>query len=476
MTGLPEDLQAALADRYLLERELGRGGMATVFLAHDLRHDRPVALKVLHPELAATLGPERFQREIKLAARLQHPHILPVHDSGEAAGQLWFTMPSIEGESLRERLRRERQLPVDEALRITREAALALDYAHRHGILHRDIKPENILLSDGQALVADFGVARALSADQEQLTQTGFAVGTPAYMSPEQAAGDRELDTRTDVYALGAVLYEMLAGEPPFTGATAQAITAKRLKGEVPHVRQIRSAVPESVDQTIHKALALVPADRFNSAADFARALTAAHGSEPSTTTVTATPKRESRLKVPSAVVFVLGLLVTATMGLLLWQRSHRPGVPGGPAAQREARRVPGTSGSPLMEQPSVAVLPFTNLSDEPANEYFSDGVTEELITALSQVEGLRVAARASCFAFKGNHSMSRRSPRNSTWAQCSTAACAARASACGSRPSWWMHATGRGSGRIGTSASSRMSFRCRMSWPGPSWGRCGCR
>jgi len=210
---LPEQLKRDLADRYRIDRELGRGGMATVYLAHDLRHDRPVALKVLHPELAATLGPERFQREIKLAARLQHPHILSVYDSGETTGQLWFTMPFIEGESLRERLQRERQLPVDEALRITREAALALDYAHRHGIIHRDIKPENILLSDGQALVADFGIARAFLVDQEQLTQTGFAVGTPAYMSPEQAAGDRELDSRTDVYALGAVLYEMLTGE-----------------------------------------------------------------------------------------------------------------------------------------------------------------------------------------------------------------------------------------------------------------------
>jgi len=215
--GVPEGLREALSQSYALERELGRGGMATVYLAHDLRHDRPVALKVLLPELAATLGPDRFQREIRLAARLQHPHILTVHDSGEAAGQLWFTMPFVEGESLRDRLLRERQLSVDDALRIGTEAARALDYAHQHGVVHRDIKPENIMLtSDGSTLVADFGIARALGGD-DGLTQTGFSVGTPAYMSPEQAAGDKALDARTDIYSLASVLYEMLAGEPPFT-------------------------------------------------------------------------------------------------------------------------------------------------------------------------------------------------------------------------------------------------------------------
>src|SRR5262250_837901 len=197
-------LAAGLRDRYVLERELGRGGMATVYLAQDLKHDRPVALKVLRPELAASLGPDRFQREIRLAARLQHPHILTVLDSGEASGQLWFTMPYVEGESLRDRLNRERQLPVEDALRIAREAAAALDYAHRHGIIHRDIKPENILLtSEGNTLVADFGIARALAGD-EHLTQTGMSVGTPAYMSPEQASGDKAIDARTDVYSLSA--------------------------------------------------------------------------------------------------------------------------------------------------------------------------------------------------------------------------------------------------------------------------------
>ena len=212
LTDLSERLQGGLADRYRLERELGRGGMATVFLAHDLRHDRPVALKVLHPELAATLGPERFQREIRTTARLQHPHILPVLDSGETAGQLWYTMPFVRGESLRDRLQREAQLPVDLTVDLACQVALALDYAHREGVVHRDLKPENILLSDGQALVADFGIAKALSAAGEaQLTETGLAVGTPAYMSPEQAGGGH-IDGRSDVYALGCVVYEMLAG------------------------------------------------------------------------------------------------------------------------------------------------------------------------------------------------------------------------------------------------------------------------
>src|ERR1700741_3145900 len=270
--GVPEALRDALADRYALERELGRGGMAVVYLAHDLRHDRPVALKVLLPELAASLGPERFQREIHLAARLQHPHILTMLDSGEAAGRLWFTMPFVEGESLRDRLRRERQLPVDDALRIAVEAARALDYAHKHGVIHRDIKPENILLtSDGSTLVADFGIARALGGD-DGLTQTGFAVGTPAYMSPEQAAGDRALDARTDIYSLACVLYEMLAGEPPYTGPNPQALLARRPSEPGPPLRTTRD-VPPAIEQTVIRALAKAPVDRFSTAGELAQAL-----------------------------------------------------------------------------------------------------------------------------------------------------------------------------------------------------------
>jgi len=276
LSNIFSQLSAALADRYRLERELGRGGMATVYLAQDIRHKRPVALKVLHPSLAQTLGPERFQREIELAARLQHPHILTVHDSGETAGQLWFIMPYVEGESLRDRLRREKQLPVEDALRIATETARALDYAHRHGVVHRDIKPENILLTnDGDTLVADFGIARALSGADERLTETGLAVGTPAYMSPEQAAGERELDARSDIYSLAAVLYEMLAGTPPFTGPTAQAVMARRFNETPPLLRVLREMVPEGIEQAVLRGLAKAPADRFQTAADFGRALSA---------------------------------------------------------------------------------------------------------------------------------------------------------------------------------------------------------
>jgi serine/threonine-protein kinase len=314
--------------------------MATVFLAQDLRHDRPVALKVLHPDLAHALGPERFQREIKLAARLQHPHILTVHDSGAAAGQLWFTMPFVEGESLRDRLRRERQLPVDAAIRIATEAARALEYAHRHGVIHRDIKPENLLLtSDGSTLVADFGIARALAGADDRLTETGLAVGTPAYMSPEQAAGDKTLDARTDVYSLGAVLYEMLAGQPPFTGPTAQAIIARRFSGEVPRVRQTRPSVSEQLDAAVSRALAPVVADRFSSAEEFARALTSATVTSPSVASASLPSSRPaapeggqrrtpqlSRLaarRVPlAAVTLVLGFLVGLGM-LFAWRRTH---------------------------------------------------------------------------------------------------------------------------------------------------------
>ena len=269
-------LNAALVGRYQVERELGRGGMATVYLARDLRHERLVALKVLHPELASALGPERFLREIRTVARLQHPHILSVHDSGEAAGLLWFTMPFVEGESLRDRLRREHQLPLDVAVRVAHEAARALDYAHRHGVIHRDIKPENILLtSDGDTLVADFGIGRAVGAGdpEDRLTETGVVVGTPAYMSPEQGAGERELDGRTDVYSLGVVLYEMLAGEPPFTGPTAQAILARRFTEAPRPIHTVRDTVPQELEQIVMRALARLPADRFATAGSFVEAL-----------------------------------------------------------------------------------------------------------------------------------------------------------------------------------------------------------
>jgi eukaryotic-like serine/threonine-protein kinase len=392
VSDLPEQLQRALADRYRLERELGRGGMATVYLAHDLRHDRSVALKLLHPDLAQALGPERFQREIKLAARLQHPHILTVHDSGDAAGNLWFTMPFVEGESLRDRLRREPQFPVDDALRIATDTARALEYAHQHDVIHRDIKPENLLLTkDGSTLVADFGIARALSEGGDQLTQTGMSVGTPAYMSPEQAAGDRHLDARTDVYSLATVLYEMLAGEPPFTGPTVQAIIAKRMSGDVPRVRRVRPSVPEYVEQAITRALAPVAADRFPSAAEFARALLPSVATPIATPTVPlASAGRGSRSpttrfraprRIPVAAI-TLGLGVLIGLGVLFaWRRSHADG---------------DSSGAKLL-----AVLPFENLGDS-ADAYFADGVANELRTKLSQIQGLQVIARSSSNEYKG--------------------------------------------------------------------------
>ena len=280
MTHIPPLPETPLAGRYVVERELGRGGMATVYLARDLKHDRLVALKLLQPELAAALGPERFLREIQVAARLQHPHILPLFDSGEAvAGEapaaddsrpttfLYYVMPYVAGQSLRQRLERERQLPLDEALRIARQVLAALSYAHAQGIVHRDIKPENILLQDDQAMVADFGIARAVStAGGEKLTATGLTLGTPAYMSPEQAAGEDQLDGRSDLYSLGCVVYEMLAGEPPFTGRTPQVILAKRLSEPVPHLSTIRD-VPGWMERAITRALARSAADRFATAA-----------------------------------------------------------------------------------------------------------------------------------------------------------------------------------------------------------------
>jgi serine/threonine-protein kinase len=314
---LRERLQEALADCYHLDHELGRGGMATVYLARDLKHDRPVALKVMHPELAATVGPERFLREVRTTARLQHPHILPVHDSGEAAGQLWYSMPLVEGESLRDRLKREIQLPVEEAVRLTAEVAEALDYAHGQGVIHRDIKPENILLSRGHALVADFGVAKAIAGGGAQLTETGMALGTAAYMAPEQA-GDGPVDARSDVYSLGCVLYELLAGEPPFTGRTPQAIIAKRILDPVPSVRRLREVVPEEVEQVLARALAKVPADRFATAGEFAHALTRPIRTSPRAVRL-AGGQASRRLATLGALALVLVVGALVVLRLRIW-------------------------------------------------------------------------------------------------------------------------------------------------------------
>jgi serine/threonine-protein kinase len=317
----PERLASALADRYRIERELGAGGMATVYLAHDVRHDRKVALKVLRPELAAVIGADRFLKEIKVTANLQHPHILGLIDSGEVDSLLYYVMPYVEGESLRERLTREKQLPVEDAVRITREVASALDYAHRHHVIHRDIKPENILLHEGQALVADFGIALAVSAaGGTRMTETGMSLGTPHYMSPEQAMGEREITARSDVYALGCVLYEMLVGEPPFTGPTAQSIVAKVLT-EVPRpLLPQRHTIPPHVEAAVLQALEKLPADRFGSAALFADALANASFTTQAPASGRATRAANARLWLGLPAV-ALGALVLGVAGAkLVWR------------------------------------------------------------------------------------------------------------------------------------------------------------
>jgi serine/threonine-protein kinase len=315
--------------------------MATVYLADDLKHRRKVAIKVLRPELTAALGPERFDREIQIVAGLNHPHILPLYDSG-ADPLLWFSMPYVRGESLRQRLARERQLPINQAIALVGQVASALDHAHAHGLIHRDIKPENILLHEGEAMLSDFGIAVGIvsgaagqrgSGAEERLTGTGITLGTPHYMSPEQSAGERTLDARSDVYSLASVLYELLAGEPPYTGTTAQAVIAKRFTDPVPRVRRLRATVPLAVDQALTKALAKAPADRFSRAGEFAAALSA-------------------------------------------------------PAAEQP-------------RAPSVAVLPFLNLSADPENEFFADGITEDVIAQLSKIRSLKVISRTSVMQFK---------------------------------------------------------------------------
>jgi eukaryotic-like serine/threonine-protein kinase len=312
-------LNDALRDRYVIERELGRGGMATVYLAQDCRHHRLVAIKVLHPELARAVGTERFLHEIEIIAQLQHPHILPLHDSGEGGGLLYFVMPYVAGESLRNRLARERQLPLDEALEIARQVASALAYAHSHGVVHRDIKPENILLTDDQAIVADFGIAWAVGqSGGERLTETGLTLGTPAYMSPEQAAGERHLDGRSDIYSLACIVYEMLAGEPPFTGPTAQAVIAKRFGGPPPRLHVIREGVPEAVERTIDHALAKAPADRFSTALEFSAALSARADAfvPPASDAPVKRARGRHRLLIPGLIG--LGLAGAAVVGALV--------------------------------------------------------------------------------------------------------------------------------------------------------------
>jgi TolB-like protein/Tfp pilus assembly protein PilF len=398
MADLQAQLQSGLSGRYALERELGRGGMATVYLARDLRHDRPVALKVLHPELAATLGPERFEREIKLAARLQHPHILTVLDSGEVHPErsegpprLWFTMPFIEGESLRQRLDRVHQIPAEEAVRLTLEAADALEYAHQRGVIHRDIKPENILLTGSHALVADFGVAKALhgagsqvtaaASGHHSITGTGVAIGTPAYMSPEQATGSRELDARTDIYSLGSVLYEMLAGEPPFTGPTVQAIIAKRLATDPTPLDVVRPDLPPKLAKVVARAMHRTPAERYQSAAAFARDLDQAM--RPASGAMTAAARAGGAPWYRrAAAIFLLGLVVGLGV-LFAWRRSRGDEQPAAGGPKR------------------LAVLPFDNQGSRD-DDYFADGITDEIRGKLATLPGLQVTASRSAASYKG--------------------------------------------------------------------------
>ena len=372
-------LKLAFEDRYRIERELGQGGMATVYLAHDLKHHRKVAIKVLHPELVAALGAERFLREIETTANLRHPHILPLYDSGEAGGFLFYVMPLVEGESLGDRLQRERQLPLDDALQIVREVADALSYAHNRGVIHRDIKPDNILLDGGHAVVADFGIARAVSAaGAETLTRTGTSIGTPTYMSPEQSAGERTLDGRSDLYSLACVLYEMLAGQPPFTGPTAQSLIHQHMVAPPPDITHARPSLPGGLASVLTRALAKNPADRFRSMTEFAAALL--------TGGVSTAPSLAPRRKLRWAPVAVV-LLFLAVAG---WWATTR------------GRTARPTNGMPNEAVPSIAVLAFTDLSADQAGEYLGDGIAETLINALSRIAGLRVTARSSAFSFKG--------------------------------------------------------------------------
>jgi eukaryotic-like serine/threonine-protein kinase len=323
-------LSAALAGRYTVDREIGRGGMATVYLARDVRHQRKVALKVLSPELGAVLGVERFLSEIQVTANLQHPNLLPLFDSGEADGLLFYVMPFVEGESLRATIQREKQLPIDEAVHIATSIASALDYAHRHGVIHRDLKPENILMHDGQPLIADFGIALAVSnAGGNRITQTGLSLGTPHYMSPEQATGDRVIDGRTDIYSLGAVTYEMLVGEPPHDGKTSQAIIAKVLTDKPRSIRLSRETVPPHVAAAVERALAKLPADRFHTAHEFADALSGKSVAAPAPPVAAVHTQAQTETRTASRPRSVLpwAIAVAAlTLGAAGWRLALRPG------------------------------------------------------------------------------------------------------------------------------------------------------
>ncbi len=374
MPEILERLRQALGDRYLPDREIGQGGMARIYLARDLKHDRMVAIKVLRPELVQLLGPERFLREIHIAAQLHHPNILPLFDSGEAQGLLYYVMPYLEGESLRARLQREHQFPLEDALRIAREVADALGYAHSMGIIHRDIKPENILLDQGHAVVADFGVARAvLEAGAERITSVGLVVGTAPYMSPEQGAGQEDLDGRSDLYSLACVLYEMLGGVPPFTGPTSHAIIARHQLDPVPPLSSLRPSLPPKVEAAVGQGLAKMPADRFSTVRGFIAAL---EGIAP-------VPQRRRRWRWWPAAALALG----AVLALVLWWRGSRE-----PAALGQPSRL---------DPRHIAVLYFQDLTPDSSLGYLATGLTQDLIDELSRVPALSVISAEGVKPFR---------------------------------------------------------------------------
>jgi eukaryotic-like serine/threonine-protein kinase len=384
-------LAAALADRYRIERELGAGGMATVYLAEDLKHHRRVAIKVLRADIAQALGAERFLREIEIAAGLTHPHILSVHDSGQADGFLYYVMPWVQGESLRQKLAREGALPVPQAARLLHEVADALAKAHRAGIVHRDVKPENVLLADGHALVTDFGVAKAVSeaGGEGTLTMAGMAVGTPTYMAPEQAAGDPHVDHRADLYAFGVVAYEMLTGRPPFTGVTPQQVLAAQVTTPPEPVTRYRAGLPAPLADLVMRCLAKHPADRPQTAEQLLPTLESA--ATPTGGTAALTGAALVRVQPPRRWWLLAGLgLAAVAFAVALYLGARGRPKTGGAGAGDIAR--------------SIAVLPFANLSGDSANEYFSDGISEEILNAVGQLPGVLVAARSSAFAFKGKN------------------------------------------------------------------------
>jgi len=403
---LLERLKAALSDEYDVERELGEGGMATVFLARDVKHERRVAIKVLHEDLGAAVGAERFRREIAIATSLTHPHILTLYDSGEAAGLLYYVMPFIEGESLRHRIDREKQLPIDQALKITGEVASALGYAHRKGIIHRDIKPENILLEDGHAIVADFGIARAVMADGGgALTKTGMSLGTPTYMSPEQAFAEKDIDGRSDMYSLACVLYEMLTGQPPFTGPNAQAIMARHSMSEVPSMQIVRATIPDEVEDVVQKALAKAPADRFATVDEFAQELQECvidyHTTTRRAMTGTRTMRGTTTRRVPALtaptpwwkkpVVLGAGAFLVLAAGTTAYLSFK------GKAASATMASAGG------LDPKKVAVMYFQDNSPTGELGYLADGLTENLISRLNEVNALDVVSQSGMQAYRGS-------------------------------------------------------------------------